>query len=222
MPGFAGFDRSDYPGDSIVDWLQNNTNLVWCGYYLAPAPSHPSTSWMTNRARLAGNGWGIAPLYVGQQVAGRGSLNPSAQSGVTDGNAAAGLMRREGFRAGSFVYLDIENGPPLIQAQQDYVGSWCDTINAHGYGAGVYCSHLLAHSIHNLRGGCRIWTFKVATTQPHPVANPFPDPNPSGSGYIRAYVWQLGQECMINVPPANLQILDVDLSSAIAADPCAP
>jgi hypothetical protein len=222
MPGFAGFDRSDYPGDLIVDWLQDNTNLVWCGYYLAPAPSHPSTSWMTNRVRLVGNGWGTAPLYVGQQITGPGSLNPSVQSGITDGNAAAGLMQAEGFPAGSFVYLDIENGPPLTSAQQDYVGNWCDTIKARGYGAGIYCSHLLALPIHSLRSGCRIWTFNVATTQSHPVPNPFPDPNPSGCGYIGAYAWQLGQDCMINVPPANLQTLDVDLSSAIVADPSAP
>jgi len=222
MPGFAGFDRSDYPGDAAVDWLQQNTNLVWCGYYLAPAPSHPSTSWMTNRARLVGNGWGIAPLFVGQQVTGPGSQNPSAQTGVADGNVAVGLMQAEGFAAGLFVYLDIENGPPLTQAQQDYIGNWCDTISAGGYGAGVYCSHSLALDIHSLRSSCRIWAFNVSTTQSHPVPNPFPDPNPSGCGYIGAYAWQLGQNCLINVPPANLQTLDVDLSSAIVADPSAP
>ncbi len=25
-------------------WLRANTNLVWCGYYLGPAPSHASTA----------------------------------------------------------------------------------------------------------------------------------------------------------------------------------
>ena len=222
MPGFAGFDRSDYPGEDVISWLKNNTNLVWCGYYLAPAPSHPGTSWMTNRAKLVANGWGIVPLYVGQQVTGPGSLNPSAQTGVADGNAAARLMQSEGFVAGTFVYLDIENGPPLTQAQQDYVASWCDTVTATGYGAGVYCSHRLALRIHTLRTTCRIWAFKVSTTQSHPVPSPFPDPNPSGCGYIGAYAWQLGQNCMIHVPTANLQTLDVDLSSAIVANPSAP
>jgi hypothetical protein len=222
MPGFAGFDRSDYPGDAILSWLKNNTNLVWCGYYLGPAPSHPSTSWMTTRPKLIADGWGIAPLYVGQQVTGPGSLNPSAQTGVADGNSAVALMQAEGFPPGTFVYLDIENGPPLTPAQQDYIANWSDSVIAGGFGAGIYSSHLLALDIHTLRSACRIWAFKVATTQPHPVPNPFPDPNPSGCGYIGAYAWQLGQNCLINVPPANLQTLDIDLSSAIVADPSAP
>jgi hypothetical protein len=42
----------------ITMWLKNNTNLVWCGYYLGPTP-------MTNRAKLVANGWGISPFdYV--------------------------------------------------------------------------------------------------------------------------------------------------------------
>lgn len=118
MRGFAGFDRSDYPGDAIMTWLKRNTNLMWCGYYLAPAPSHPSTSWMTNRAKLAANGWGLAPIFVGQQVTGPGALNPSAASGAADGNSAVSLMSAEGFAAGPVVYLDIENRPPLTAPQQ--------------------------------------------------------------------------------------------------------
>jgi len=62
MPGFAGFDRSDYPGDQVMKWLKANTNLVWCGYYLGPSPSHAGTTWMTRRPALAAAGWGIASL----------------------------------------------------------------------------------------------------------------------------------------------------------------
>jgi Domain of unknown function (DUF1906) len=222
MPGFAGFDRSDYPGNQIMNWLKANTNLVWCGYYLAPVPSHHSTTWMTKRAALVAAGWGIAPLYVGQQVTGPGSLHPSSATGMADGKQAASLMSSEGFSSGSFVYLDLENGPPVTQPQIDYVANWCDTVGANGYQPGVYCSHLLALSIHTLRSACRIWAFNVLTTQAHPVPKPFPDPNPSGCGYIGAYVWQLGQHCLIGVPPATLSTLNVDLDSAIAPDPGAP
>jgi len=222
MPGFAGFDRSDYPGDAVMAWLKANTNLVWCGYYLAPSPSHPGTTWMTRRASLQAAGWGIATLYVGQQVIPPGSQNPSAETGVSDGNQAVSLMGSEGFAAGSCVYLDLENGPPLTDPQRDYVANWCDTVQSGGYQPGVYCSHLLAMDVHTLRPNCRIWAFKVATTQPHPVPAPYPDPNPSGCGYIGAYVWQLGQNCMINVAPAILSTLDVDLDSAITSDPGAP
>lgn len=211
MPGFAGFDRSDYPGDQVTSWWKANTNLVWCGYYLAPAPSHPGTTWMTKRAALAAAGWGIAPLYVGQQITGPGSHHPSGANGLTDGQQASGLMTSEGFNPGSYVYLDLENGPPLTQPLRDYVSSWCDAVSAGSYRPGVYCSHLLALEIHTLRSACRIWAFKVQTTQPHPVPKPFPDPNPSECGYIGAYMWQLGQNCMIDVAPATLSTLDVDI-----------
>lgn len=222
MPGFAGFDRSDYPGDAIMNWLKANTNLAWCGYYLAPAPSHPNTTWMTKLASLQASGWGVAPIFVGQQVIGPGSQNPSAATGVSDGNRAVSQMVQENFVPGSCVYLDLENGPPLTDVQSDYVGNWCDAVRSGGFQPGVYCSHSLALEVHSLQPNCRIWAFRVATTQSHPVPAPYPDPNPSGCGYIGAYAWQLGQNCVINVPPATLSSLDVDLSSAIVQDPGAP
>ncbi len=205
-----------------MSWLKANTNLVWCGYYLGPSPSHPGTTWMTRRAALAAAGWGIAPVYVGRQITGPGNHNVSAATGVTDGHDATALMNREGFADGSTVYLDLENGPPLTQPLADYVANWCDTVSSSGYHPGVYCSHLLALTVHTLRSACRIWAFKVQTTQPHPVPRPFPDPNPSGCGYIGAYAWQLGQSCQITVVLANLSTLDVDLSSALTVDPGAP
>ena len=84
MAGHAGFDRSDYPGDAVMAWLKANTNLVWCGYYFGVAPSHSGTSWMGKRAHLVGAGWGIAPIYVGEQVIPPGSENPSAAKGAID------------------------------------------------------------------------------------------------------------------------------------------
>ena len=220
MPGFAGFDRSDYPGDQVMSWLKANTNLTWCGYYLAPSPSHPGTTWVTRRVALAGAGWGIAPIYVGQQITGPGSHNPSSATGITDGKDAAALMQSEGFAAGSYVYLDLENGPPLTAPLQDYVISWCDSVAGNGYQPGVYCSHLLALTIHNLRPDCRLWVFHVSTTQSHPVPIPFPDPNPSGCGYVGAYIWQLGQNCMVGAGLATSLVVDLD--SAITPDPGAP
>ena len=217
MAGFAGFDISDYPGDAVMNSLKANTNLVWCGYYLV-APSHRNSSWTGKRAQLSANGWGIAPVFVGQQVGGPGSLNPSAATGITDGNQAVAGMRQEGFAPGSSVYLDIENGPPLTGPQQDYLNSWCDTVQQGGFSPAVYCSHLLAQDIHNLRPACRIWAFKL-TNQPNPVPAPFPNPDPSGSGFNGATAWQLAQNCFIKVNNSSLQ---VDLDSANIPDPGAP
>jgi len=178
---------------------------------------------MGNQAWL-GSGWGIAPLYVGEQVVGlNSSLNPSLAKGGTDGAQAAAYMASEGFAAGSCVYLDWEDGSALVQNASDYIGAWCDAVAAAGYQPGVYCSHLLAAGIHQLRSSARIWAFKVSTTQPHPFPGTnFPTLDPSGSGYAGASVWQLGQECQLALPGAPQAALVVDLSVGITADPGAP
>lgn len=217
MPGFAGFDISGYPGDATMSWLKANTNLVWCGYYLV-APSHQHSTWVGKQAQLRAAGWGIAPVYVGQQVTGPGSKNPSAATGTTDGNQAVTEMTNDGFAAGSCVYLDIENGPPLTALQQDYLNSWCDAVEQGGFTPGIYCSHLIAQQINELRPEARIWAFKI-TNQPNPVPAPFPSPDPSGSGFGGATAWQLAQNCFIKANQATLQ---VDLDSANVADPGAP
>ena len=215
----AGFDCSAYPGDVVMTRLIE-TNMAFCGYYLFPTPSHISDgSWMGKRSFLEGLGWGIAPIYVGQQTAGPGSHHASARQGVTDGNDAADLMTSEGFPAGSHVYLDLENGPPLLPKLRDYVASWSDAVVARGFQAGIYLSHHLAAEVQALRPAARIWAIKVTTTDPHPVAGPpYPDDDPTGSGFDGAFMWQLHQNCQIGVPggPASLT---VDLDTSLSPNP---
>jgi len=223
MAGLAGFDTAFYPGDSQMAWLKANTNLVWCGYYLAPAPSHRDTSWMGTRATLLAQGWGIAPVYLGQQTTGPGSHNVSPAQGPADGGNAADLMDADGFPAGSTVFLDLENGPPMTPAQSGYVAAWCDAVSARNYQPGIYCSHSLADAVAALRPGARIWAFKVPTIAPNPVAGTtFPTPDPSGSGYAAAVAWQRGQNCRLTLPGAPTGAMTVDLDVATTADPGAP
>ncbi|HKF72862.1 MAG TPA: glycoside hydrolase domain-containing protein [Stellaceae bacterium] len=223
MAGFAGFDAADYPGDGVMAWLKAHTNLVWCGYYLGPAPSHGDTSWMGTRAAITALGMGIAPIYVGQQVTGPGSKSPSLAQGTTDGGEAADLMTSEAFTPGSCVYLDLENGPPLTQPLRDYVAGWYDAVSARGFQPGVYCSHAFADQIHQLRSGARIWAFKVSTVTPHPVPGTnFPTSDPAGCGYTGAFAWQLGQNCQLTVPGAPQGTLLADLDVAVTSDPGAP
>jgi len=218
---FAGFDRSDYPGDTIMQRLIHTTNLRWCGYYLAPVPSHPGTSWMGKRAFLTNLGWGIAPLYVGEQVVPPGSQHPSAPKGTTDGNDAVSLMTSEGFHPGSCVYLDLENGPPLPQRLREYVNNWCRTVGGGGFLPGVYCSHLLAAQIQTLQPTARIWAVRVSTTDPHPVPGPqYPDPDPATSGFAGAFIIQLHQNCQTQVQGVA-KPLTVDLDSARTNNPAA-
>jgi hypothetical protein len=194
MTAFAGFDSSAYPGDSIMKWLRTNTNLVWCGYYFGKTPSHTGTD-------LQGLNWGLAPLYVGQELIGPGSHHTDGAHGAVDGKDAAQFMSDEGFASGSAVYLDLENGLPFPQKQKDYVKNWCGAVQQAGFTSGVYCSHTFAAQVATLVPAALIWAFKVPTTKPHKVPGPhYPDPSPAGSGYPSAFVWQLDQDCLIDVP----------------------
>jgi hypothetical protein len=65
MPGYPGVDMAEFPGAAVMAWLQASTNAGWCGYYLAPAPSHRDTSWMGQPpAALQASGRGLAPTYL--------------------------------------------------------------------------------------------------------------------------------------------------------------
>ncbi len=223
MTAFAGFDSSAYPSDSVMRWLRANTNLVWCGYYFGGAPSHNDTSWMGKRALLQGLNWGIAPLYVGQQIIGPGSHHTDGAHGTTDGEDAAQFVSNQGFASGSVVYLDLENGSPFPNLQKDYVKNWCDAVQQAGFTPGVYCSHTFAAQVAALVHAALIWAFKVPTTQAHKVPGPhYPDPSPAGSGYPGAFVWQLDQHCLIDAPGAPGGTLGVDLDSASTPNPSIP
>jgi len=223
MAGFAGFDTSEFPGTAEMAWLKANTNLAWCGYYLGPAPSHGGTSWMGQRAGLQAAGWGIAPVYVGQQVKGPGRHAVSGPQGILDGKDAIKLLSSDGFAQGTAVYLDLEDGPPFVSPRVEYVEAWVRTIQDAGFQSGVYCSHGFAADVHKACPNARIWAFKVDTTDVHtfPGVN-FPDSHPAGSGFPGAFIWQLGQNCRLVLPTAPNRSPLVDLDSALTADPGAP
>lgn len=65
-----GFDTSEYPGDDAMETWKRESPYEWVGYYL-PAPCHKDASWAGKRETLAGMGWGVAVVYVGQQTWGQ-------------------------------------------------------------------------------------------------------------------------------------------------------
>jgi hypothetical protein len=214
-------DTEYYPGDATMDWLKANTNLVWCAYYLGPTPSHDDDGWMGQRAALTGAGWGLAPVYVGQQLAGPGSHNVNGPQGTTDGLQAGAMMSGEGFAPGAYVYLDLEDGPPYAAPRTTYVSAWVAAVTGAGFSPGIYCSHLIAAAVRAAAPVARIWAFRVNTTAAHAVPGTnFPDPAPSGSGFAGAYMWQRDDNAQIDVDPPN--VLVVDLDSSVGPDPSAP
>jgi hypothetical protein len=105
--GYAGCDRSGYPGDAAMTALWHNTNLRWRGFYLTPAPNPGAKlGWMTRRDFLVSLGWGLAPIYVGEQqikFCKTCSANPSTAKGITDAAVAINLATTAGFAAGSVI-----------------------------------------------------------------------------------------------------------------------
>lgn len=219
----AGFDTSHYPGDSQMAWLKANTNLAWCGFYLAPAPSHSDTGWMNTRATLVAQGWGLAPVYLGQQTAGPGSHIITAAQGSLDGANAAQLAGQAGFAKGSYVYLDVEDGSAPTAASQAYIKAWAQALAQQGYSVGIYCSHVIAANLFSLLQALelnatpRIWAYKVSTTATHAYTGStatFPTPDPAGSGYASASIWQREQNCTLSLPGAPVTAMTVDLNTA--------
>ncbi len=64
-----GFDTYAYPGDNaMLAWKQDGAPYEWVGYYLPSAPCHKGDTWSGKRQKLTDMGWGLAVIYVGQQV----------------------------------------------------------------------------------------------------------------------------------------------------------
>jgi hypothetical protein len=215
--GHPGIDTSIYPGDAVMAHLRATTNLVWTGFYLAPAPSHPGTSWMGKRHVLLQQGWGLAPLYVGQQETGPGSHHVDAAHGTADGAHAGVLARQAEFPPGSIVYLDIETGGPLSANLQAYLRHWSARLTAEGFVAGAYLSYTSADSARQTVPNLKLWVYRIRTVDTNADrAAPFRADPPSSSGVADAIGWQWAQNCRI-AKPGGKQL--VDLNVAVTADP---
>jgi hypothetical protein len=220
MPFFLGFDTSTYPGDAAMQTVRAQALIAFTGFYLAPAPSHPNTSWMQKRAFLNSLGYGFAPVYLGQQAAGGpGSHNLSAQQGTLDALNAAQLAAAAGFPHESVIYLDIETGPPMSANYLAYYSAWVQGVVDNGFTPGAYCSHLLAQQVHQSDPRALLWVFRLQFPNGHHFAPPLPTPNPALPDAPNATVLQYAQNCPLTVGGLTL---NVDLDSSLVADPSQP
>jgi hypothetical protein len=234
----AGFDTKYYPGASVMTWLAANTNLKWCGYYLAPAPNRSDTGWPGQFTSLRGT-WGVAPIYVGQQDpnTATASYTPSsiltASQGTIDGNNAAALAGADGFPNGSYIYVDWEQGDLNASGATDYLTAWVNAVVADGrYKPAFYCSHVIATQIVALLDAinptplARLWCWNISNPA-GPVFNGditnVPTADPTGCGAASAIAWQYSTNQTVALPTAagaGSLILDTDTAST--SDPGAP
>ena len=155
---YVGFDTDVYPGDgAMLAWRHDESPYQWVGYYLT-APCHKDVSWAGKRATLTEMGWGLAVIYVGQQIwdvtATRSRRRRwrdrrtatqcsrtlvTAARGTAEAKDAIEKTLTEGFPLGTTVFLDLEHMDAIPQAMRDYYRAWTAYVLADGrYRPGIY------------------------------------------------------------------------------------
>lgn len=237
MPYFAGFDAEQFPGLATMKWLSTNTNLTWCGYYLAPAPNRGPSGWEGQFHLLQGQ-WGVVPTFVGQQDARTASSGYRASSILTatqggmDATRAADLAVADGFPQGTYVYLEWEYG--ALEAEgAACIAAWVAAMTGDGrVMPGIYCSHVIAEDIEGLIAAIRptppvrLCCWRVWTTDKHTFIGDLgniPAVDPAGCGFEPAIAWQREQNADVAFPrDAPITSKVMDLSTSWIANPGAP
>ena len=240
-----GFDRNDYPGDDALPVLRRT--FSFSSYWLNNPPGAKSNSWLGKRGVLARNAFGYLVLFNGRASAELKSEAAAARLGSSDANAAAASATREGFAAGTVIFLDQEEGGRMLPAQEAYIYAWLDGVKAAGFRGGIYCSAIAvndggeevmtAEDIREHANGRAIVFFVYNDACPPSPGCVYPPnaPKPSVSGFAQAEVWQFAQSprrkeytqrCAATyndvgncVPAGAGGGLYLDLDSANSADP---
>jgi hypothetical protein len=140
--GYLGFDRNLYPGDQTLPTIAKRFSFV--GYWLSNPPLEQSNTWTGKRSLIASHNLGFLVLWNGRldkEILDEAKDGTSATAlGTNDAHAAILAARREGFSAGTTIFLDQEQGGRLAQEQADYLFAWTEGVSAGGFHAGAYVS----------------------------------------------------------------------------------
>ncbi len=201
---YLGFDRNDYPGDTVLDALAHD--FVFCGYWLNAPPGEKSDTWLGKRAILRSHGFGFLVLFNGRLDRELKSARDPKTLGSNDATAAVDSAKKEGFPPGTIIFLDQEEGGRMLPEQQAYLYAWVDAVNSSGYKAGVYCSGIpvqeslgveitTANDIQNNARGRKISFFVYNDVcPPAPGCDLEAEPLlPGQSGMPSATAWQFAQ-----------------------------
>jgi hypothetical protein len=139
---YLGFDRNDYPGDANLKALRKT--FSYAGYWLNNPPGEHSNSWAGHRDAVESAGFGFLVLFNGRLYAELKSVDHAVRLGKSDAPDAVASAQREGFPAGTIIFLDQEQGGRMLPEQKAYIYAWVDGVTAAGFRAGVYCSGIPA------------------------------------------------------------------------------
>jgi len=201
---YLGFDRNDYPGDGKLQVLRRT--FSYSGYWLNAPPGEKTNSWTGKRNRLLRAGFGFLVLFNGKTDAQIRAGGDAKELGKSDAKAASNAARKEGFRPGTIIFLDQEEGGRLLPEQKEYLYACIDAIDVTGFRAGVYCSGIpfqegsgnrvvTAEDIRNHAAGRQIWYWVSNEACPPSPGCAFSKrvPGPGKSGVEFASVWQFAQ-----------------------------
>jgi hypothetical protein len=198
---YLGLDRNDYPGDENLSALHKT--FAFTGYWLSNPPGASANSWHGKRETVQRAGFGFLLLFNGRAYA---ELKGAANPGSSDGAAAAKAAKAEGFRQGTVIFLDQEEGGRMLDEQKQYVFAWADAVKQAGFRPGVYCSGIeipeqeggvisTARDLHDSAQGRELvfWVANDACPPSPGCTFPNPPPPPEASGAPFAEVWQFAQ-----------------------------
>src|ERR1700722_17977553 len=141
-PSYLGFDRNTYPGDANLNALHKT--FAYTGYWLNNPPGERTNTWAAHRAAVESAGFGFLVLFNGRVYAELKSVVHAKKLGRSDARTAGAAALREGFSAGTIIFLDQEQGGRMLPTQKAYIFAWVDAVTAAGFRAGVYCSGIAA------------------------------------------------------------------------------
>ena len=196
---YLGFDRNGYPGDASLETLRHT--FSYTGYWLNSPPGATSNSWAGKRSTLRSAGFGFLVLFNGR-LYNELKRAPSAL-GQKDALDAVAAAKREGFPAGTIIFLDIEQGGRMLPEQKTYIYRWVDEVTDAGFRAGVYCSGIpakegkssivTADDIRDNAQGREIAYWVTNDVCPPSPGCSISKPMPAASGVAFADVWQFAQ-----------------------------
>jgi hypothetical protein len=135
---YFGFDRNQYPGDASLKTLHQNFSFV--GYWLNNPPGENKNTWAGKRKTLQTAGFGFLVVFNGHTYKEIKASGDPKKLGSTEGASAVTAAKREGFRFGTIIFLDQEEGGRMLEEQRAYLHAWIDAVTDAGFRPGVYCS----------------------------------------------------------------------------------
>jgi len=213
---YVGFDANLYPGDDQLTTLYQK--FAFTGYWLNNPPGASSNPWAGKRDVLVRAGFGFLVVFNGRLDKEILSAQKAGKSPVAfardDARTAIAAAHREGFPAGTIIFLDQEEGGRMLPEQAAYLLGWTEAIASSVYKPGVYASGQPVPDEDELGRKITITTIQdirahVATHHLHPIAfwvaqdacppargcvvDAMKLPPPDASGALNADAWQFAQ-----------------------------